>query len=298
MKLTTFENRNGEIRPGVLLQEKSAVLDISSALQQEASLNGLIALGATGKEAVRALVEQMPDDCITALSDTRLLAPIPTPKRNIFCVGKNYHEHAKEFHGSGFDASAGKDAIPDCPIFFSKSHTTVVGPGAAIPASADWTNSVDYEVELAVVIGKGGRGITKSDAYDHVFGYTVINDVTSRTLQHQHKQWFLGKNFDGFCPMGPMLVTADEVGDVEQLTVSTHVNGEPRQSAVVADLIFDIPTLIESLSSVMTLHPGDIIATGTPAGVGIGITPPRFLKRGDRVTVAITKLGELENPVE
>jgi 2-keto-4-pentenoate hydratase/2-oxohepta-3-ene-1,7-dioic acid hydratase in catechol pathway len=173
----------------------------------------------------------------------------------------------------------------------------VIGPGVPIKASADWTGSVDYEVELAVVIGVGGRQIKKADAYAHVFGYTIINDVTSRTLQHRHKQWFLGKNFDTFCPMGPCLVTADEIADVTRLVVSTRLNGEERQRAVVKDLIFDIPTLIETLSAVMTLEPGDIIATGTPAGVGIGFNPPRFMKPGDRVAVEISGIGVLENPV-
>ncbi len=156
---------------------------------------------------------------------------------------------------------------------------------------------MDYEVELAVVIGKSGRGIARANALQHVFGYTIVNDVTSRTLQQQHKQWFLGKNFDGFCPMGPWLVTADEVGDIEDLTVSTHVNGEQRQNAQVKDLIFDVPTLIETLSAVLTLQPGDIIATGTPAGVGIGFDPPNFLQPGDTVSLAITNLGTLDNPV-
>ena len=203
----------------------------------------------------------------------------------------------RNFIKAGFDASAGQSAIPDCPIFFSKSYTSIIGPGAAIPASADWTNSVDYEVELGVVIGRGGRNIKKGQAYDHVYGYTIINDVTSRTLQQKHKQWFLGKNFDGFCPMGPWLVTSDEVGDVEQLTVSTHVNGELRQSAKIADLIFDIPTLIHDLSAVTTLYPGDIIATGTPSGVGLGFDPPKFLQPGDLVSLKIDKLGTLQSPV-
>ena len=227
----------------------------------------------------------------------RLLAPIPRPAKNIFCVGKNYHEHAKEFHDSGFDASAGAAAIPDLPIIFTKAATTVIGPKAPIPGSSDPTQSVDYEGELTVVIGKGGRGIRKADAYAHVFGYTIINDVTARTLQHAHKQWFLGKNLDGFCPMGPCVVTADEVPDVGGLRLETRVNGEVRQSAAVSDLIFDIPTLIETISGVMTLEPGDLIATGTPVGVGIGFKPPKYLKAGDTVSITIEPIGTLTNPV-
>ncbi len=296
MKFVTFQDSNGHPRPGIL--RENMVVDCSSVLSPNSSLTDLIEQDcADARKVLENHSASPPDEAVYPLDEIKLLAPIPMPKRNIFCVGKNYHEHAKEFHCSGFDASAGKDAIPECPIIFSKSHTSVTGPGDIIPASADWTNSVDYEVELAVIIGKGGKQIKAADAYQHVFGYMIINDVTSRTLQHQHKQWFLGKNFDGFCPMGPWLVTADEVGDVTQLTVTTHVNGELRQNASVADLIFDIPTLIETISAVLTLQPGDIIATGTPAGVGIGFSPPRFLESGDRIVVSITGLGKLENPV-
>jgi len=297
LKLVTFE-KDGGARPGVIVDDRGSILDISAVMPTISSLNELIE---AGPPALEALAEHargtVPGARLIPAADAKLLAPIPMPNRNIFCVGKNYHEHAKEFHDSGFDATSGKDAVPEHPIIFSKSFTTVTGPGAPIPATADWTNSVDYEVELAVVIGRRGKNIAKADAYDHVFGYTIVNDVTSRHLQHQHKQWFIGKNFDGFCPMGPWLVTADEVGNVEELDVKTTVNGETRQSAVVRDLIFDIPTLIETLSRVMTLLPGDIIATGTPAGVGIGFDPPRFLKPGDEVSVSISKLGTLSNPV-
>ncbi len=226
----------------------------------------------------------------------RILAPIPRPAKNIFCVGKNYHEHAKEFAGSGFDATA-KEVVPEFPVVFSKPPTCVIGPGEPIPAHLDPTGSVDYEGELAVVIGRAGRGIARADALRHVFGYTIVNDVTARTLQHRHRQWILGKGLDGFAPMGPAILTADEVPDPGRLRLTTHVNGELRQDAPVADLIFDIPTLIETISAGITLEPGDIIATGTPAGVGIGFTPPRFLKRGDVVRVEVAGIGVLENPV-
>jgi len=280
-----------------MLGSSEEILDLSNIMDSVSSLTDLINLGEAGLERLGEILKSPPDNSRIALSDVEILAPVAEPKRNIFCVGKNYHDHAEEFHQSGFDASAGQSAIPDCPIFFSKSYTSIIGPGAAIPASADWTNSVDYEVELGVVIGRGGRNIKKGQAYDHVYGYTIINDVTSRTLQQKHKQWFLGKNFDGFCPMGPWLVTSDEVGDVEQLTVSTHVNGELRQSAKIADLIFDIPTLIHDLSAVTTLYPGDISATGTPSGVGLGFDPPKFLQPGDLVSLKIDKLGTLQSPV-
>ena len=164
-------------------------------------------------------------------------------------------------------------------------------------ASNDYTNSTDYEGELTVVIGTGGRNISREDAYKHVYGYTIANDVTARTLQYTHRQWFLGKSLDGYCPMGPCIVTADEIEDVTQLRLTTTVNGELRQDAFVSQLIFDIPALIETVSRVMTLEPGDLIATGTCAGVGIGFDPPRYLKPGDVVAVTIEPIGTLSNAV-
>ncbi len=175
--------------------------------------------------------------------------------------------------------------------------TSVVGPGEVVRGSLDWTQTVDYEGELGVVIGKRAVGVSRKDALQHVFGYVVLNDVTSRQLQRHHGQWVIGKGIDTFCPMGPFIATADEVGDVTTLRLQTEVNGEVRQDARVSDLIFDIPSLIETLSRTMTLLPGDIIATGTPAGVGIGFEPPKYLQKGDRMTVRITKLGELTNTI-
>jgi 2-keto-4-pentenoate hydratase/2-oxohepta-3-ene-1,7-dioic acid hydratase in catechol pathway len=289
MRLVTFEDRQGR-RVGVL--DGDAVADVTAAARDLPKDIVDYCRGDRLNDLKRAL-ERAPR---LKRGDVKLLAPFPRPAKNIFCVGKNYHEHAREFHDSGFDASA-TSAIPDLPIIFTKAATTVIGPGDPIPGSSDATNSVDYEGELTVVIGKGGRGIRKADAYRHVFGYTIINDVTSRTLQHAHKQWFLGKNLDGFCPMGPCVVTADEVPDVTKLRLETRLNGELRQNAVVGDLIFDIPTLIETISAVMTLEPGDLIATGTPVGVGIGFKPPKFMKPGDTVSVTIEPIGTLTNPV-
>ena len=207
-------------------------------------------------------------------------------------------EHAREFQQSGFDASSqsGED-IPEHPIVFTKAPSSVIGPGDPIPGDLDPTDSTDYEGELGVIIGTGGRGISLSDAMNHVYGYTIINDVTARQLQHDHKQWFLGKSIDGFCPMGPSIITADEFDDIREVNITTQVNGEVRQKAKIAQLIFDIPTLIQTISRGITLEPGDIIATGTPVGVGIGFDPPKFLKRGDIVKVTIDNIGSLENTV-
>jgi len=291
MKLVTFRDASGE-RVGML--DGNTVLDLASTPGMP---NGMLAIIARAAQEGLGFIAKAGHTAPRLRRDNVvLLAPIPRPAKNIFCVGKNYHEHAMEFHASGFDATA-SGAIPDAPIIFSKPPTTVIGPDAIIPAHLDPTASVDYENELAVVIGRGGRGIQRDDAMAHVFGYTIVNDVTSRTLQHQHKQWFLGKGIDGFCPMGPSILTSDEVPDVAALRLTTRVNGEIRQQALVRDLIFDIPFLIETISRSITLEPGDIIATGTPAGVGIGFSPPRFLAAGDVVSAAIEPIGELVNRV-
>jgi 2-keto-4-pentenoate hydratase/2-oxohepta-3-ene-1,7-dioic acid hydratase in catechol pathway len=232
------------------------------------------------------------------LSGVKLLAPIARPRRNIFCVGKNYHEHAKEFSQSGFDTSAAKgETAPEFPVVFTKAPSTVVADGDSVLSFSAITSQLDYEAELAVVIGKAGRGISKADALAHVWGYTIVNDVTARDLQQKHRQWFLGKSMDTFCPMGPWIVTADEV-DSANLGVKCWINDELRQDANTRDLIFDIPTIIETISAGMTLQPGDVIATGTPAGVGIGFKPPKFLKAGDVMKISIDKLGTLTNRIE
>jgi len=231
-----------------------------------------------------------------SLDRVQVTAPLPRPRRNIFCVGKNYHAHAREFAGSGFDSSAksGGD-IPADPIIFTKVPESVVGPGAAIEMPAVST-AIDYEAELAVIIGRGGKGIAAKDAMTHVWGYTIVNDITARDWQSRHQQWHMGKSFDTFCPMGPWVVSADEL-DGANTRVRCYVNGEERQNATTADLIFDIPKLIETLSAGITLFPGDVIATGTPVGVGIGFKPPKYLKSGDVVRVEIDGIGSLENPV-
>jgi len=230
-----------------------------------------------------------------AIADVELRAPIAAPRRNIFCVGKNYKEHAREFSRSGFEAGAVKGAeLDEYPAVFSKGPNTVVGPHDDVQLHPNVTSSVDYEAELAVVIGRGGKNIAPERAYEHVFGYTIVNDVTARDRQKNHKQWFLGKTLDTFCPTGPWITTSEEL-DPENLEVKCWVNGELRQHANTRDLIFDIPRLISTISAGLALVPGDIIATGTPAGVGIGFAPPKFLKKNDVVTVEISKIGKIEN---
>lgn len=245
-------------------------------------------------------LDELEFDAPVAVAEAELLAPIGSFPRNIFCIGKNYRAHALEFTTSGFDSSGGaaapSDVIPTSPIVFSKPFTSVIGPGDVIESHPHLTSKLDYEAELAVVIGRGGRDIALADALDHVFGYTIVNDVTARDRQQTHRQWLLGKGLDTFCPMGPAVVTADEI-DLADTVVECRVNGELRQKAPVADLIFDVPTLIRDLSAGMTLVPGDVIATGTPAGVGIGFDPPRFLKPGDEVAATIEPIGTLTNRI-
>jgi 2-keto-4-pentenoate hydratase/2-oxohepta-3-ene-1,7-dioic acid hydratase in catechol pathway len=228
-----------------------------------------------------------------ALSAVRLLAPLPVPRRNIWCVGRNYHAHAKELSASVFkDSNADTKAWP---IVFTKVPECVVGPSddVQLPGAAI-SEQIDYEAELAVVIGKGGKNITQADAMAHVYGYTVVNDVTARDVQMRHQQWDMGKSFDTFCPMGPWIVTADEL-DGRKTRVRCWVNGELRQDGPTENMIFDIPTLIETISRGITLYPGDIIATGTPAGVGMGLNPPRYIAKGDVIRIEIDGVGQIEN---
>ncbi|MDR5907437.1 fumarylacetoacetate hydrolase family protein [Franzmannia qiaohouensis] len=230
------------------------------------------------------------------LSEVRVEAPIH-PQRNMFCVGKNYFEHAAEFSNSGFDSStSADDVVPKFPIIFTKAYSTLIADGDEIPRHAKVTEQLDYEAEFAIIIGKGGQGIQKAQAFDHVWGYTVANDVTARDLQKNHKQWHLAKSLDGLCPMGPWITTADEI-DPSDASIKCWVNGELRQDSNIGQLIFDIPTLIETISAGIELKPGDVIITGTPVGVGIGFEPPKFLQTGDVVRVEVEGMGAIENRV-
>jgi 2-keto-4-pentenoate hydratase/2-oxohepta-3-ene-1,7-dioic acid hydratase in catechol pathway len=293
MRLVTF-TRDGRVTQEVgALSADGAVLDLGFA---EPALRGQTMLALCAAEP--ALMDKLRNAAAKAppVAGAKLCAPIPRTPKNLFCVGKNYHEHAREFAGSGFDGGA-RDVVPPFPVVFSKPHTSIIATGEPILADLDPTGGLDYEGEVGVVIGHGGRGIARENALAHVFGYTIINDVTARHLQKRHSQWILGKGLDSFCPMGPAILTADEVPDPARLVLTTWVNGERRQHAPVADLIFDIPTLIAAISAGITLEPGDVIATGTPAGVGIGFDPPAFLKKGDVVRIEVAGIGTLENEV-
>ena len=264
-----------------------------------ADMLGLIGGGSASLKAAQAVLQganrhiadgswkmKPQDPIVRPLGRARLLSPIPRPTRNLFCVGRNYVEHAKERGAE----------VPTMPVFFTKPPTAIVGPEAGV---VHWpvTQNLDYEVELAVIIGKRGRDIPRAKAYDHVFGYTILNDVTARDLQRKHAQWFKGKSLDTFAPMGPWIVHKSALADPHALQIALRVNGEVRQEATTGDMVFRIEELIEVLSAGMTLEPGDILATGTPSGVGAGFVPPQWLKVGDVVEAEIEGIGVLRNRI-
>ena len=296
MRLATFETQ-GRQRIGVVLPDSETLVDVTSLLGERTDGESGLATLIGDWDSVKTALTPLPADLFRfEIAEVTLQAPLPRPARNLICVGRNYVEHAREFAASGYDGSVQtrEEATPDAPVFFTKATTTVTGPYSDVGLHPDVTREVDYEAELAVVVGRAGRNIDRANALDHVWGYTIVNDVTARDLQKTHKQWFLGKSLDTFCPMGPWVVTADEV-DLETLVVTSSVNGERRQQATLQDMIFDIPTLIAVLSAGMTLNVGDIICTGTPAGVGIGFNPPKFLSPGDTVEVTINQIGTIRN---
>jgi 2-keto-4-pentenoate hydratase/2-oxohepta-3-ene-1,7-dioic acid hydratase in catechol pathway len=281
MRLVTFQARRGaDPRVGVLVDEKNVM-----PLRED----DMVSLIAAGRKAIR-----VPKGKGVPLSSVRLLAPIPRPRKNVFCVGWNYLEHFEE----GAKARAPGVELPAHPTFFTKQPLAVTGPYDRIPLHPEVTQKVDWEVELGVVIGRRGINITEANALKHVFGYTVINDVSAREVQRRHgQQWFKGKSLDGHCPMGPWIVTADEVKDWGNLDVTTRVNGVVKQQSNTRHMYFKLPRIIAELSAGLTLEPGDIISTGTPAGVGHARTPPEFLKAGDLLETEIAGIGLLKNRI-
>ena len=296
MYFLTFQYQD-EARLGLYDRHRKRILDVTCSLKSlgdEMPPSTMLELIARGDGAVQIAerllehVDKLPKEAF-ADQDARIIAPLPRPAKNIFAVGLNYVRHNREFTGS--------DELPKNPIIFTKAPTSVIGPEDAIELRPDLSPEIDYEGELGVVIGKTGRDISAEQAQDYIFGYTIINDVTARDLQKRTSQWFLGKSLDTFCPMGPYLVHKSEVDWPLKLDIRTTVNGEVRQDSNTELLYFDIPTLLATISAGITLEPGDIIATGTPEGVGMGFNPPKFLNAGDVVEVEIDGLGLLRNPV-
>jgi 2-keto-4-pentenoate hydratase/2-oxohepta-3-ene-1,7-dioic acid hydratase in catechol pathway len=297
MKFVSFVRSNQTPVPGVWLDD-SRILDLRAAIAEiddsidSSSLLSLIRGGAAALRALRQAADSGERHVVPA-GEVRLVAPIPQLLRNAFCVGRNYHEHVAEGHRArGTEAK-----LPAVPQFFTKATHAVNGPDGAMRLDPQVTQQLDYEVELALIIGHGGRDIQTADAFEHIFGYTIANDITARDLQRSHEQWFKGKSLDGSLPLGPWIVDKEEIGDPRSLALSLEVNGEMRQSATVGMMIFDIPAIVASLSKGMTLEAGDIVCTGTPSGVGYAMQPPRFLKAKDRVTCRIDRIGTLTNIV-
>lgn len=286
MKLVTYRHEGVE-RVGAVRDD--GVVDLSALAQ---SMLELIAGGPQLLDQARELVAQA--GATTPLAAVELLAPIPRPRKNIICLGMNYAAHAIE----SLRAKGLPEKLPAHPVFFSKMPTAVNHPGATVPLMAELSPQRDWEVELALVIGQPARNVAKDQALGYIFGYTIMNDVSARDLQSRHQQFFFSKSLDGSAPMGPWIVTADEIADPHGLRIQLRLNGETVQDSSTGDMIFDIPTCIATFTSGVTLEPGDIIATGTPSGVGMGMSPQRWLQSGDVMECEIEGIGVLRNVVE
>ena len=298
MHLVTFVHKKSQ-QTGLLLDQ--CVLPLGWAVKEsglDLDVSTVLSIVKSPAEQVQALADlarRAPDfsSAFLALKDVQLLAPIPNLSRNVFCVGRNYVDHIKE----GLPGKPTDVALPEVPQFFTKATHAANSPYGDVRLDASVTRRLDYEVELAVVIGRSGRDISREKALDHVFGYCVANDFTARDLQRRHDQWFKGKSLDTTFPFGPALVTKDEIININELEICLRVNGELRQQASLSQMIFDIPAIIAHLSAGLTLEAGDIISTGTPSGVGYAMTPPQFLQVGDLVESRIEGLGELRNRI-
>lgn len=286
MKLITYKYNNA-----VTLGAVNADNEVVALTAVAPDMLTLIKMGPDGLVQAQQLLDQA--EQTLPLADVELLAPIPQPVRNIMCLGKNYAEHAQESHAAWGD----KHELPEFPIIFNKATTSINSPYGDIPYDTAVSSAIDYEAELAVIIGRTGKNISAADALDYVFGYTVINDVSARDLQRQHKQFFKGKSLDGSAPLGPWIVTAVAIPDPHNLQVTCKVNGVEKQNGNTNQMIFDIPETIRQLSLGMTLLPGDIIATGTPSGVGFARTPPEFLVPGDVVECSVEHIGTIRNKI-
>ena len=285
MKLVTYQDASG-VHVGALMGEGIVSLDAVAP-----DMLTLIDQGEAGLARAQAALAAAAT--VVVASQVRLLSPIPRPRQNVMCVGMNYVAHAIES-----DRARGRaPKLPEFPVFFTKAPNAVCGPEDDIPLDPNVTKELDYEVEFAFIIGRTGKNIAKAAAMSHVFGYTVVNDVSARDLQFRHQQFFKGKSLDRSCPIGPCILTRDEVADPAKLGIRLRLNGETRQDSRVGDLIFDVPTLIESLSLGLTLEAGTIVSTGTPSGVGIGKTPPQYMKAGDVMEAEIDQIGVLRNRV-
>jgi len=300
VKFLTYKSGK-ELRVGVL-DDELGVLDVSLAAKKllkedlPSTLRGIVEGGSKAlsiaKKTLKA-AQAKPKGLFTPLSKVKIATPLPGATKNIFCVGRNYKAHIEEMAAS----SGNPPNYPKMPEFFSKPPTTIVGHEDKVERHAAYTDKLDYEVELAVVIGKKGRNISEANALKHIFGYTVVNDITARDAQRNHGQFFKGKSYDTFCPIGPIVVTPDEFGEPGGHRLTLKVNGKTRQDSNTSDLYFGVPRIIESLSGALTLEPGDVIATGTPSGVAAGMKTPEWLNVGDVVEAEVEGIGVLRNKI-
>ena len=291
LNLITFADAAGS-RAGVLLSG-GRVLDLAVAMPPARDMLAVIDGGAPMLAAIRALAANPPANALLALSSVALQAPIPKPRRNVFCVGRNYMDHVAEG-----DRTRGitQSEVPKYPQFFTKAADCVIAPGANVPTHEGVTKWLDYEVELVAIIGTAGRDIPKEKALEHVYGWTIGNDVTGRDLQRRHGQWFKGKSLDRSCPLGPVIVPASDLNAAD-LAIGLKLNGEQRQASRTSKMIFDVTEIIHQLSSGFTLLPGDVIMTGTPEGVGYAMEPPQTMKAGDVMELTIEGIGTLTNTI-
>jgi 2-keto-4-pentenoate hydratase/2-oxohepta-3-ene-1,7-dioic acid hydratase in catechol pathway len=287
MKFISFRIEEGPIQWGIVQHD-----EVIQCFSRHVSYPSLLSLIEAGPEALQEIQGGLAGKDLPryALSEVKIQAPY-YPKKNIICVGKNYKEHALEM------SNQDPKAIPKFPVLFTKPYTSIIEHKGFVHSYPEITHELDYEGELAVIIGKKGSNIKKDEALEYIFGYSIMNDVTARDLQKRHQQFFKGKSLDTFAPFGPAIVHYSAVPDSQNLQIRTFVNGEVRQDGSTKDMIFSIAELIEVISQGMTLEPGDIIATGTPSGVGKGFNPPKFLKTGDVVRIEIEELGTLENKI-
>lgn len=299
MRLATFRDEAGT-RIGAVRGERIVDLSRAALLAGEEpplelrEMRALIEGGTAALRRVHALLNGTPEEAELPVAAVELLAPIPRPRKNVFCLGRNYAEHAAE----SLRAIGQEVKVPAYPNVFTKAPTAITGPFADIPYDASLTTEIDWEVELTAVVGRAGRHIAKADALAYVFGYTILNDVSARDIQHKPGvQFFQGKSLDAASPVGPVIVTADEIPDPQKLRLRLLLNGEVKQDDTTANMLFDTATIIEVLSRVLTLEPGDLIATGTPAGVGFARTPPEFLKPGDVMESEIKGIGTMRNRI-
>ncbi|HEU5375258.1 MAG TPA: fumarylacetoacetate hydrolase family protein [Ktedonobacteraceae bacterium] len=309
MKLASFSTSAiPQIRLGLVQEQEVVDVDLAARalnLHPYEQMLDLLEHQDEGMPMLRAILEKAQGrlfsevrtfaniGAVHALTHVQLAAPIPRPRKNILCLGRNYHDHAVEsYQMRGEERPAG-----DAPVFFTKATTTINAPYGQIIIDPTVSEEIDWEVELAVIIGKAGKNIPETEALSYIFGYTALNDVTARDLQDKYKQFFKGKSLDGYCPLGPWIVTADELPDPQQLTVRLRVNGVTKQEGSTRDMIYPVKTIISILSQGMTLEPGDIIATGTPSGIGRARNPPEFLKAGDVMETEIDSIGLLRNEV-